>query len=92
MAFEIDPDKPLPPSKGGQVPTPLFSMIRDTMRGLLIGGSFFVPTSGSQLELSYIRNSVWHLMGKDGQMAGKKIATRTLYEDGKKGIRIWRTA
>lgn len=89
--FPIDADKPLPPSRGGRVPTPEFERIRNSMRSLLIGGSFFVATNGSQLELRYIRGVAWHLLAKDPQMAGKRIKTRTLYEDGKKGIRIWRT-
>lgn len=90
-AFPIDEAKPLPVAKGGRIATPLFEMIRNSMRGLLVGGSFFVPTTGSQLELQYVRGAAYHILTKDPQMAGKKISTRTLYEDGKKGIRIWRT-
>lgn len=88
--FKVEDSVPVPPSRGGRVPTPLFDMMRNSMRSLLIGGSFFVPTTGSQLELQYVRNAAYHLLVKDPQMAGKKIQTRTLYEDGKKGIRIWR--
>jgi hypothetical protein len=90
-AFPVDNDKALPPTRGGRIPTPLFEQIRNTLRGLLIGGSFFVPTTGSQLELRYVRNAAWHIIAKDNQMAGKRIKTRTLYENGKKGVRIWRT-
>ena len=89
-AFPIDETKPVPPSRGGRIATPQFDMIRNSMRGLLVGGSFFVPTTGSQLELRYIRGVAYHLLTKDPQMTGKRISTRTLYEDGKKGIRIWR--
>jgi hypothetical protein len=90
-SYPVENDRPLPPSKGGgRIPTPEFTMMRNSMRSLMIGGSFFVPTTGSQLELRYIRGAVYHILAKDPQMAGKKIRTRTLYEDGKKGIRTWR--
>jgi hypothetical protein len=88
--FPVEPAKPIPEARG-RVPTPLFDRMRNTMRGLLIGGSFYVETTGSQLELRYIRSAAWHLLAKDPQQAGRKIKTRTVYENGTKGIRIWRT-
>lgn len=88
-AYPIEDGIPVPEAKG-KVATPRFDMMRNSMRNLLVGGSFFVPTTGSQLELQYVRNAAYHLLVKDPQMAGKKIQTRTLYENGTKGIRIWR--
>ena len=80
---------PIPECRGGRA-RPIYIELRQHMRQLLIGGSFFYPAETARIE-DYVRNAAWRLASTDTEFPGWKIATRKLFENGQTGIRIWRT-
>ena len=85
--MEVTTDIPLPEVKspGGQV-------LKFPWDEMVIGSSFFVESEGRNM-MSF--RSKLHRRGMDyfyrrGELA--KFKTRTVTEDGVKGVRIWRVA
>lgn len=85
--IEVESGIPCPPAKSAQ--TPLFVQIRDGMRQMLVGSSFFVPCKDALAE-RYVRSCAFKLRLEVPEFKAWRIATRKVVESGQVGIRVWR--
>lgn len=82
--YIIDTDKKPPESRQGAG-----RRAKYPWRSMSVGDSFFVPLSG---EVPSVRRLQSNLISSGSSALGSgNVSTRVLEEDGKPGVRVWRT-
>ena len=90
MTVNVEDGVPVTSPRSG-VAKPEYTQLRELMRQLNIGSSFFFPTQTISKE-RYVRNAMWRLKVSVAEFRDWKIITRRKFENNTNGVRLWRVS